>query len=271
MIQRLGAVALLCAAACPAWAQSRVPWTTLSTTTGNLPPANGGSEQTSCVVADIDGNGATDFFITERSAAPSVILYRRQAGGWQKCIVEAGQLEIEAGGDAADIDGDGDLDVAFGQDSRGGNVWWWENPGAGLNASTPWVRRLIKSGGAQQHNQRFGDFDGDGRIEFATWVNQSSVVEVYEIPLDKTVSPWTRVAVIPASGEGMDAVCDGKKERNGGGILESHAAVQPGGGLGSAEALEVAIVMTATAARAAIIPMIQRLVMAAPLCAVGIS
>lgn len=31
--------------------------------------------------------------------------------------------------------------------------------------------------------------------------------------------------------EGMDAVGDGKDERNGGCVLESHAAVQPGGGL----------------------------------------
>ncbi|MCU0786251.1 MAG: hypothetical protein MUF81_19835, partial [Verrucomicrobia bacterium] len=89
-------LALLFGAAGPAGAQSRVPWTILSTTTGGLPPANGGSEQTSCVVADIDRDGTTDFFITDRSVAPSVILYRRQAGGWQKCIVEATQLPIEA-------------------------------------------------------------------------------------------------------------------------------------------------------------------------------
>ncbi|HTG45668.1 MAG TPA: VCBS repeat-containing protein, partial [Verrucomicrobiae bacterium] len=218
-LRLLGSLAIAiffsCSTASFTAAQSRVPWIILSSTTGDLPSPNGGKEQTSCVVADIEPDGDTDFFITDRSVAPSVILYRRQAGGWQKCIVEASRLLIEAGGDAADIDGDGDLDVAFGQDNSGGDLWWWENPGAALDPATPWVRRLIKSGGVQQHDQRFGDFDGDGRLEFATWVNGSRTVEIYEIPLNPKASSWTRVAVIPASGEGMDVAdvdLDGKMD-----------------------------------------------------------
>jgi len=55
-----------------------------------------------------------------------------------------------------------------------------------------------------QHDQRFGDLDGDGRLEFATWVNNANRVEVYEIPSDPTTSPWTLSDSLTLSGEGMD-------------------------------------------------------------------
>ncbi len=211
---------------CLAWGRDGLIWEHLSSTTGDLPIPNGSNQQTTCVVADVVGDGAEDIFITDRSTIPSVILYRRSGSAWDTYVLDADWLSIEAGGAAGDVDGDGDLDLALGQDSSGGMVWWWENPLPDLDPETPWRRRLVKTGGRQQHDQSFGDFDGDGSIEFATWVNQSGRIEIYEIPSDPLrVSPWTRVASFDASGEGMDVLDvdgDGKEDLCAGGSWIRH-------------------------------------------------
>ena len=51
-------------------------WEHLSTKTGEIPPTNGGSQQTSCLVADLDKDGAADIVMTDRSVTPSVIMYK---------------------------------------------------------------------------------------------------------------------------------------------------------------------------------------------------
>ena len=207
------------------YGQGRVPWTVLSTIYGDLPPPNGGNQQTTCVVADIDKDGRNDFFIADRSLAPSVILYRRLPDGWVKYVIESTRLMIEAGGDSADIDGDGDLDLALGEDNSGDKMWWWENPFPNLDPSVPWARHLIKQKtGKMHHDQRFGDFDGDGHLEFATWVNDAHRLEIYEIPSDPTLL-WNRVAAIPLTGEGMDVVdvdLNGKEDILAGGYWIRH-------------------------------------------------
>jgi hypothetical protein len=213
---QLSALAMMAVIGSPAvstYAQERVPWTILSSTYGDLPPPSGGDQQTTCVVADFNKDGRADFVITDRSVPASVILYLRQPDGWSKYIIEASQLPIEAGGDTADIDGDGDLDIVLGQDFSGGQVWWWENPYPNLDPAVPWTRHLIANGtGTMHHDQRFGDFDGDGQLEFATWVNLADRIEIYEIPADPT-GLWTLSAVVPLTGEGMDVIdvdLDGK-------------------------------------------------------------
>ncbi len=193
----------------------RVEWTRISTASGDLPAAPGADHQTACVVGDVDGDGDDDFFIADRRADPSLYLYRNTDSGWVRSVVDNEQLQIEAGGAMADIDGDGDLDLALGQDWRGGDVWWWENPGPGSAVSGRWTRRLVKSGGQQGHDQGFGDFDGDNQLEFATWVNMEQRLEIYEIPSNPNTSPWTRVETIPLEGEGMhidDINGDGKDD-----------------------------------------------------------
>ena len=59
-------------------AAAAVPgWKHLSTRNGDLPAPNTGTQQTSATVFDIDKDGVNDFVITERTAAPSVLWYRR--------------------------------------------------------------------------------------------------------------------------------------------------------------------------------------------------
>lgn len=138
-------------------------WKKVSTTSGELMPPNSGNQQTAALVADIDKDGSQDFFITERTAAPSVVMYRHNENSWDRYIVEDEALRIEAGSASLDIDDDGDLDIVFAGESQSNEVWWWENPFPNFSQNTPWKRHTIKKSGAtKHHDQLFGDFDGDG-------------------------------------------------------------------------------------------------------------
>lgn len=155
-------------------------------------PPPGDTEQTACVVSDVDGDGDNDFFIADRSLELSLFLYIRTSNGWIRSVLDKQRLAIDAGGDMADIDGDGDLDLALGQDGSGvGDVWWRQNPLPESPVTASWTRRLIKSGGRQAHAQRFADFVGDSQSEFANWVNKTGRIEIYDIPADPTTSPGT--------------------------------------------------------------------------------
>lgn len=89
---------------------------------------NEGSQQTSCAVFDIDKNGINDFIITERVKAPSVVWYKRNAEKWDRYILDADLLRVEAGPTFYYVDNDSDLDPIFGGDSESNEVWWRENP-----------------------------------------------------------------------------------------------------------------------------------------------
>ena len=187
-------ILLLLAIVCPLLAQTDtgVVWKHLSTRTGDLLPPNRGTEQTSATVFDIDKDGINDFVITERTAAPAVVWYRRTSRGWDRYTVEAGPLHIEAGATFADIDGDGDLDFVAGGDYKSNEVWWWENPYPKYEPAVPWKRHVIKNtGGAKHHDLMFGDLFGDGRQELVFWNQDSHKLLMAKIPADPRHSgPW---------------------------------------------------------------------------------
>ena len=228
-------------------------WKHLSSANGELPTPMPGQEQTASLLVDIDGNGVDDIVITERTAAPSVVCLRREAGGWSRLVIDDTVRHIEAGGASYDIDGDGDLDILFGGDSRSAEVWWWENPSPELDPQRPWRRRLVKDAGASKHHDElFGDFDGDGKNELVFWNQGAKSLMRAEIPVNpRTTSPWTARAIYrwsdEAEHEGLAAADidgDGTSDIVGGGNWYRHE----GNGEFSTHAIDPAARFTRAAA-----------------------
>lgn len=171
----------------------RYKWKRLSSTNGELPVPNGGNQQTASLVTDVTQDGVNEIFITERTAAPSVIgLFYDNEGKWQRYIIEDEPLRIEAGSAAYDIDGDGDTDIVFGGDGQSNKIWWWENPYPNIQPDQPWERHTIKKrGDNKHHDQAFIDFDGDNRMEFVFWNQKGNGIYYADIPNSPTeVEEW---------------------------------------------------------------------------------
>ena len=177
-------------------APPKVTWKHYSTENGDLPVPTTGGQQTASLTVDIDQDSITDFVITERTSAPSVVWYKKNGEQWDRYVVEDEPLRIEAGSAHYDIDGDGDQDIVFGGESQSNEVWWWENPYPDYAPGQAWNRYTIKKSGANKHHdQLFGDFDGDGQEELAFWNQQGKTLFVAEIPDNpKAVAEWERTA-----------------------------------------------------------------------------
>jgi FG-GAP-like repeat len=211
-------------------------WTQLSSKTGDLPCPGKSTQQTGCLVLDIDRNGLNDIVITSRNAGSRMVWYQRDKAGWTIYPIDRG-LEIEAGGASADIDGDGDLDIVFGEDFSGTKVYWWENPYPVYAANRPWVRREIKSkGGMKHHDQIFGEFTDDGTVQLGFWEQASETLFLANIPRDpKRKERWDALPIArvgPAEGLAKaDIDGDGKLDLIGGGYwfkyLEPSSRYQP--------------------------------------------
>jgi hypothetical protein len=181
----------------------KVKWIHLSSKTGDLPAPNPGTEQTASLVLDVDKDGVNDFVITERTAAPAAVWYRRSKSGWTKYVVERDPLHIEAGGAVADIDADGDLDIVFAGDWKSNEVWWWENPYPDYDPNVSWKRHLIKNAGANKHHdQMFGDFDGDGKEELVFWNQEAQKLFLARVPDDpRKTEPWPSTEIYAYSAD----------------------------------------------------------------------
>jgi len=197
-LPRLPILAIAVTLAIAATAQSPIEWQRKSSSTGDLPTPGTSREQTGDLAARLDPSSpATDFVISARVTGPSLVWYRRTPTGWSRYVIEPEPLTIEAGGAAFDIDGDGDLDIVFGDDWQGGNLYWWENPYPNFDPDIPWKRHLIKAGGAHQHHdQIFADFEGTGHPQLVFWNQFAKTLYLAEIPAEpRNSGPWPMHAI----------------------------------------------------------------------------
>ncbi len=214
---------LLCAA--------QLRWTHLSSDNFDLPVPHAAPEPTASLVVDIDKDGDDDLIVGSRKAGPSVVWYRLEGKRWNRHIIDDTLNRIEAGGAYHDIDGDGDLDLVFGADAGDNKIWWWENPYPDFDPAKPWNRRLIKNdGGNKHHDQIFGDFDGDGKVELVSWNQRSKSLLLFRIPENpQATEPWPYDVIYTWSDgqehEGLAAAdinLDGKLDIVGGGRWFEH-------------------------------------------------
>jgi sugar phosphate isomerase/epimerase len=203
---------ICCLAASLAWVETghgqQIQWQRKSSAAGGLPVPGTSREQTGDVMARLDPDSpATDFVISSRVTGPALVWYRRKQDGWDRYVIEKDSLTIEAGGAAADIDGDGDVDLVFGDDWQGGNLYWWENPYPNFDPAVPWKRHLIKQGGAHQHHdQIFGDFEGLGKPQLVFWNQGAKTLYLAQIPTDpRHTAPWQFAPIFSGTaGEGTN-------------------------------------------------------------------
>ncbi len=112
----------------------------------------------------------------------------------------------------ADVDGDGDLDIA-GMSVQSGDVVWWENAGGGAGS---WMPHLVDTGFTGAGMISAGDLDGDGDIDLVgSSKTQFGTIDVtLWLNDDGAAQSWTSM-VVDGSFDGARSVCTGDVDGDG--------------------------------------------------------
>jgi hypothetical protein len=174
------------------------------------------------IVGDLNADNKLDVVIGG-SKGP-LVWYRNP--DWKKSVIAEGGYNTVAGA-AADIDNDGDLDIAL------GGVVWFENPGPNGNPSKgPWRAHEVEK--RRGHDLLAADLDGDGKVDLVMRDQSSFGSKTgHSIFLYKQEGPdkWTPrelrcregegVAIADLNGDGRpDIVIGGSWFENSGDLLE---------------------------------------------------
>ena len=148
-------------------------------------------------IADIDGDGRPEIVSVDNKGG-SLLWFEfdgdpRERRSWTHHYITDGGFPGAYDLAVADLDGDGDLDVAATNWRIGNEVAWFENrQGRYVGDDAVWVKHTIEEGIGEPRTILAVDFDRDGRMDLLGSAVAGNQVIWYENPGDPARKPWTK-------------------------------------------------------------------------------
>ncbi|MBN2201558.1 VCBS repeat-containing protein [bacterium] len=156
-------------------------------------------------LGDINGDGYPDVIIAEGEFTPGALAWYKYPA-WQKYDIHPtafSELDYVPDCQAADMDGDGDLDVIVPNSDNADpkSLWWFENPlaGGGDPETDGFVRHVVWSANDTHiKDVSVADFDGDSRPDIV--LRHTGKIAVF---YQNSADDWTQKTWSISGSEGM--------------------------------------------------------------------
>jgi len=162
-------------------------------------------------IADINGDGQLEVVVVDNMNG-TLLLFEyignpRDPNSWRYQYITDGELPGAYDVTIADLDGDGELDVAASSWQKGNRFAWFEK------RDRLWVQHEIEEDVAETRTICAADIDGDGKIDLLGTAFMGNQVVWYENPGDPVHKPWKKHIIDttpqPSHGHPVDMDGDG--------------------------------------------------------------